>query len=147
MRRFLELLPDLLSLRRFLPDLTRRRHSEAYEVSGPTTVFVRAGHSQVFVRRAAARRVQIAFDLRQPFGWQWVTERDEAGVYVVLKRRPIVGTLATACLRLTVPPDAYLVFHLTPGSVCLEDVEGRLAVAPPSTSPDPLLTPGERDAG
>jgi hypothetical protein len=66
---------------------------------------------------------------------------------VVLKRRPLVGTLATACLRLTVPPDAYLVFHLTPGSVCLEDVEGRLAVAPPSASPDPLLTPGEREAG
>ena len=39
--------------------------------------------------------MQIAFDLRQSFGWQWVTERDEAGVYVVLKRRPIVGTLAT----------------------------------------------------
>lgn len=135
MRQVVTLLWELLATARALPDLARRRRVTAYEVSGPTTVYVRASHSTVSVLPGAARRVQIEFDLRQAFGWQWVSERDEAGIYVVLKRRPVVGALSTAHLTLTVPADTYLVFHLTPGSVHLEHVAGRLAVSPPEAAP------------
>ncbi len=128
--RMLELALETLSAVRSLPDLARERRVAAYEVRGPTTVFVRASHCRVLVRRIQEARVQIECDLRQAFGWEWVTERDEAGVYLVLKRRPVVGTLSTAEVTLLVPPDAYLVFHLTPGSVQLADFEGRLSVEP-----------------
>ncbi|MBN1966515.1 MAG: hypothetical protein JW910_17825 [Anaerolineae bacterium] len=130
MYRTLEMALELFNSARKLPDIARERRVAAYEVTGPTTVYVRAGHSRVTVRRTTDRRVQVEADLRQAFGWQWTTERDEAGIYVVLKRKPLVGSLSTAELTLIVPPDAYLVFHLTPGSVQLEDFEGRLAVAP-----------------
>lgn len=130
MMRSLEMLLELAATVRSLPRLTRRRRVAAYEVNGPTTVYIRASHSQVSVQRTAERRVQIECDLRQAFGWQWATERDEAGIYVVLKRKPVFGVFSRADLTLVVPPDAYLVFHLTPGSVRLEDFEGRLSVAP-----------------
>ncbi len=130
MMRSLEMLLELAATVRSLPRLTRRRRVAAYEVNGPTTVYIRASHSQVSVQRTAERRVQIECDLRQAFGWQWATERDEAGIYVVLRRKPVVGVFSRADLTLVVPPDAYLVFHLTPGSVRLEDFEGRLSVAP-----------------
>ena len=126
----LETLFQLFSAVRALPDLTRRRQVAAYEVHGPTTVYVRASFSRVTVQRILEPRVQIECDLRQAFGWEWAVERDAAGIYVVLKRRPVVGKLSTADLHLLVPADAYLVFHLTPGSVQLADFDGRLAVEP-----------------
>ncbi len=130
MLRTVTWLLDILAAVRSLPDLTRRRQVAAYEVSGPITVYIRAAHSRVTVQRTTEHRVQVECDLRQAFGWQWTTERDDAGIYVVLKRRPVVGSLSYADLTLTVPSDAYLVFHLTPGSVHLQDFEGRLSVAP-----------------
>ncbi len=126
--RMLELALETFSAVRSLPDLVRERKVAAYEVHGPTTVFVRASHCRVIVRRIREARVQIECDLRQSFGWEWVTERDDAGVYLVLKRKPVMGTLSTAEVTLLVPSDAYLVFHLTPGSVQLADFEGRLSV-------------------
>lgn len=139
MVRSLEFVMQLVDTVRALPDLTRQRHVSAYEVHGPTTVYVRASHCRVFVRRTLEPRVQIEGDLRQAFGWQWVTERDDAGVYVVLKRKPVVGSLSYADLHLLVPADAYLAFNLTPGSVKLEDFEGRLSV-------EPLTKSGSRPA-
>lgn len=126
----LETLFQLVSAIRGLPNLTKRRQVAAYEVHGPTTVYVRASFSRVTVVRILEPRVQIECELRQAFGWEWAVERDDAGIYVVLKRRPVVGKLSTADLHLLVPADAYLVFHLTPGSVHLADFEGRLAVEP-----------------
>ncbi|NPV67931.1 MAG: hypothetical protein HPY64_12360 [Anaerolineae bacterium] len=126
--RKLELALELLSTLRALPRVAHQRRVAAYEVRGPVTVYIRADHSRVTVRRTLQPHVQIVGELRQAFGWEWVTERDEAGIYVVLKRRPLVGALASADLTLIVPPDAYLVFHLTPGSVHLDDFVGRLSV-------------------
>ncbi len=119
----------LVTALRGLPEVARERRAVGYEVSGPTTVYVRASHCRVNVRRTAERRVQVECDLPQAFAWEWVTERDAAGIYVVLKRRPVVGALAAAVVTVTVPSDAYLVFNLTPGSVHLAEFEGRLAVA------------------
>lgn len=134
MVRRLEFALKALNAVRDLPDITRQRRIVAYEVATPTTVYVRASHCRVNVQRTSERQVQIVGDLRQSFGWQWVTERDDAGVYVVLKRKPVVGALSYANLSLTVPPDAYLVFHLTPGSVDLLEFDGRLSVAPLGTA-------------
>jgi hypothetical protein len=137
----LETLFQLVSAIRGLPNLTKRRQVAAYEVHGPTTVYVRASFSRVTVRRILEPRVQIECELRQAFGWEWAVDRDEAGIYVVLKRRPVVGKLSTADLHLLVPADAYLVFHLTPGSVQLVDFDGRLAVEPLGESTVALSVP------
>ena len=130
MYRRLAFFLDAVATLRALPGIARQRRVVAYEVRGPTTVYVRASHCRVTVRRTGMQQVQVEGELRQAFGWQWVTERDEAGVYVILKRKPLVGALSYAELSLTVPLDAYLVFHLTPGSVHLQDFSGRLSIAP-----------------
>lgn len=126
----IDTLMQVVSTLRAIPDVARERRVVAYEVQGPVTVYVRASHCQVIVQRTLERQVQVEGDLRQAFGWDWVVDHDDAGVYVVLKRKPVVGALSTASLKLAVPTDAYLVFNLTPGNVLLADFEGRLAVAP-----------------
>ena len=142
--RSLELAWQIFSTVKDLPDVTRKQVVTAYEVGEPTTVYIRASYSRVIVQRTTERRVQIACDLRHAFGWEWVTERDDAGIYVVLKRKPVVGVLSSAELVVTVPPDAYLVFNLTPGSVHLADFDGRLSVAPVDDSgvTDAVVTDG-----
>lgn len=141
--RKLETLFQIVSVLRSVPDVGREQRVAAYEVQRPVTVYVRASHCRVRVQRTLARQVQIQAELRQSFGWDWVTERDEAGIYVVLKRKPLVGALSTADLTLIVPPDAYLVFHLTPGSVTLHDFEGRLSVAPIVDGPGSDVMPAQ----
>jgi hypothetical protein len=146
--RNLDLALDILATFRSLPDVARRRQVAAYEVDGPITVYVRASHCRVTVQRIMEPRVQVECDLRQAFGWDWVTDRDDAGVYVVLKRKPLMGALSDADLTLLVPPDAYLVFNLTPGSVQLADFDGRVSVAPVDQNADAVLpvTPDDEPA-
>jgi hypothetical protein len=83
--RMLELALETLSAVRSLPDLARERRVAAYEVHGPTTVFVRASHCRVLVRRIQEARVQIECDC----AGVWLGMGHGAGrggVYLVLKR-------------------------------------------------------------
>jgi hypothetical protein len=107
---------------------TSKSFMQVFEVTLPTTVYVRASQCEVTVRREPGNRVELSASLRASFGWELVAEHDSAGVYIVAKRKRLVGTLSTARFTLTVPPEANLVFHLTPGTVHLHDINGKLTV-------------------
>jgi hypothetical protein len=64
------------------------------------------------------------------FGLELVAEQDEAGVYVVARQKAVVGKLSRADFTLTVPTDCHLVFHLTPGDIVFEQLNGMLELPP-----------------
>ncbi len=105
-----------------------RSFIQRFEVRLPTTIYVRASQCDITVVRQPGNQVELSANLRASFGWDFIAEHDDAGVYVVAKRKPVVGAISTARLMLTVPPDANLVFHLTPGAVHLADVDGKLSI-------------------
>ncbi|MEP7285586.1 MAG: hypothetical protein ABI947_07450 [Chloroflexota bacterium] len=107
---------------------TTRKFVQAFEIMLPTTVFVRASQCDVIVRHWPDLRVELSANLRASFGWDLVAEQDDAGIYIVAKRKLIVGQLSTAHFTLTVPPQVNLVFHLTPGTVRLMDINGKITV-------------------
>lgn len=131
MRQLLPVIFQIYDRARGLPNITQRRYVRAYERHGVCTIYVRATHCRVVVQRIAEPRVQVELDLRQSFGWQWRSDADEAGVYVVLKRRRVVGGLSYARLTLQVPHDAFLEFDLAQSRVEMDNVQGRLSIAPP----------------
>ncbi len=112
-----------------------RSFVQRFDVQLPTTVYVRASQCDVAVYRQPGNQVELSANLRASFGWEFVAEHDDAGVYVVARRKPVVGAISSAKMTLIVPPEANLVFHLTPGTVHLADVDGKLSV-PGTTKPE-----------
>jgi hypothetical protein len=107
---------------------TSKTFVQRFEVQFPVTIFVRGSHVEAHLLYTPGTVVELKASLRASFGWEFATEQDEAGVYIVAKRKPLVGALSAATFTLTVPPEANLAFHLTPGSVRLAHVDGKLTV-------------------
>jgi hypothetical protein len=116
---------------------TTRTFTQIFEVTLPTTVYVRASMSEVTLRYRSGTRVELSANLRASFGWELAAEQDEYGVYIVAKRKLVMGSLSSADFTLTVPPEANLVFNLTPGAVKIANVDGKLSIAGSSVSIQP----------
>jgi hypothetical protein len=108
---------------------------QVFEVTLPTTVYVRASQCEITVLRTPGSRVELSANLRAAFGWELAAEQDAAGVYIVARRKPVVGAMSSARFSLSVPPEANLVFNVTPGTIHLIDVNGKLSIpaAPPAS--------------
>jgi hypothetical protein len=65
-------------------------------------------------------------NLYRAFGVELTAEQDDAGVYIVAKRKAVVGRVTRIDLALTVPANSQLALHLTPGDVIFEGVDGML---------------------
>ena len=114
-----------------------RSFQHVFEVVLPTTVYVRASQCEIDVLRAPGNHVELTANLRASFGWDLVAEQDDAGVYIAAKRKPVVGAMSSAHFSLTVPPEANLVLNVTPGTIHLVDVNGKLNV--------PAVLPASKD--
>ncbi len=112
------------------PKIANEAHRQIFEVTLPVTVFIHAAHSRVTVRRRAGTHIQLDAALRAAFGWQLVAEQDDAGVYIVARRKRVVGALSSADFTITIPPEARLQVQLNPGALILEDVDGTLDIPP-----------------
>jgi hypothetical protein len=122
-----------------VPVTSPRSLTQVFNVKPPITVYVRASHCRVTVRRAAAPRVTLEANLYRAFGVDLAAEQDDAGVYIVAKRKPVMGTVSRTDFTITVPSECHLAFRLTPGDVVFEDINGIMELpanqvfAPPET--------------
>src|SRR5215207_4091251 len=73
---------------------TSKSFMQHFQVTLPTTVYVRASQCEVTVRHRVGTQVELAANLRASFGWELVAEQDDAGIYIVAKRKPVVGKLS-----------------------------------------------------
>lgn len=106
-----------------------------FPVRPPVTVFVRASQCQVTVHYHELDQVELHASLYAGFGMRLVVEQDEAGVYVVARRRRLLGLLSRCEFTLTVPIYCHLAFNLTPGTVRLQDLNGPLEIPPLTPQP------------
>lgn len=113
-------------------DFARQSQTQTYvfRVNEPTTVYIRAEQTEVRVTRWNVAQVEITLQLQASFGWRTAAEQDDAGVYVVAKRRPLLGMASSAVIRVIAPQDAYLLLKLENGRVLVDDVWGTLRLPP-----------------
>jgi len=109
-------------------DATSKAFRQTFTVTFPVTVYVRASHSHVTIRKLPGTQVVLDASIRASFGWEFVTDQDSDGVYIVARRKPVLGALSAARFTLSIPSEANLVLHLTPGSVQFVDVDGKLSL-------------------
>ena len=76
------------------------------------------------IARQDVPQIEVMSLLQAPFGWRVAAEQDDAGVYFVALRRPVIGSMAWASFLVTVPRDAHLALKLEHTRLCLEDVKG-----------------------
>lgn len=112
-----------------VPKIGQDEYNHVFDVTPPITVFIYASHARVTIRRTPENQVFLNAGLRAAFGWQLVTDQDEAGVYIVAKRKPVVGALSSAEFTLSIPNDTRLLVELTPGALILEELDGKLEIS------------------
>lgn len=113
-----------------VPKATRRDFQRVFSVTLPVTVYIHASNARVTVHRGAPDQVTLDAALQASFGWHFVAEQDDSGVYIVARRRPIVGALSFARFTLTVPDGARLLADLRGGSLHLADLDGQIDIPP-----------------
>jgi hypothetical protein len=123
---------QVVSLASDLKGITRHTQTYYFSTIGPITFYLQAEHAEVRVMRWALPKVEVTATLQAAFGWRIATDQDAAGVYVVAKRKALLGGMSSAVFTVIVPDDAYLVLKLDDGRVMLEHINGTLQVPPTS---------------
>lgn len=109
---------------------TFRLHLRVFPAARPITVFVKGARCRVNVRYHDLDQVELHAQLYNAFGLRFVTQQDEAGIYIVVKRRRLLGLISRADFLLKVPSYANLTFNLTQGAVRVDDLNGVLELPP-----------------
>lgn len=109
-----------------VPLAGQQTYTQVFKVQSPLTVYVRASHCRVTVRRTPDSKVILETSTARTFGLELAAEQDEAGIYVIARRKNIVGQISRVEFTLTVPETCHLAFHLTPGDVLMQDIDGLL---------------------
>jgi hypothetical protein len=112
-------------------ELARQSQTFHFNVNGPITFYLQSENADVQVFRWPENKVEVNAQLQVAPGWRIATDQDDAGVYVVARRKLVVGAASSAIFSVTVPQDAYLLLKLKGGRVILEHVDGALHVPPP----------------
>lgn len=107
-----------------MPGTSERIHTQVFNVAPPVTVYLRASHCRVIVRRTDMPKVRLDATMQRTFGIDVSAEQDDAGVYIIVRRKPVVGTVSRIELSLSVPADTHLALHLTPGDIVFEGIDG-----------------------
>ena len=111
-------------------DYTRKSQTYTFPVNGAVTVYLQAEQSEIRLVRWEQPKVDIFIQLQAAFGWRIATDQDADGVYVVAKRRMLVGSISKATFTLTVPNDAYMILKLTGSSLLVDGINGELHIPP-----------------
>jgi hypothetical protein len=111
-----------------LNNLRFRSHLRVFPVTEPVTLYVRGSHCAVVVQYHQYDHVEIYASLYAAFGMRLIVEQDEDGVYVVVKRRRLLGFFSRSEVQVVVPAYCDLAFDLSPGNVTFEGVSGVLEI-------------------
>ncbi|MGJ3239495.1 MAG: hypothetical protein ACFE0Q_12365 [Anaerolineae bacterium] len=112
-------------------DLAQERKTYQFTVQPPTTLYLHTEHAVVQVRRWHHPKIEVRTILDVRFGWRMVTDQDEAGVYVIAKRRTVVGSMARGEFTIHVPIDTHLILKIEHGALLLDNLNATLHVPPP----------------
>lgn len=94
----------------------------------PTTFYLDVSGVEVRVLRHNNPLIEVKIMLQSPFAWRLATDQDAAGVYVVARRRPLIGSLAQAIFDIVVPRDAHLILKLENCRLTLENNTGTFEI-------------------
>lgn len=130
----LNTLSQLVNAASAVAEFARSAQTYSFNVGASVTCYLHVKGGEVRIARRPQALVEITSQLQAPFGWRVAAEQDEAGVYFVALRRPVVGAVADAIFHVTVPLDTHLVLRLEHTRLSLDDMNGVIELPPQITS-------------
>ncbi len=124
MQQHLNTLNELASAVSTVAEMARQSQTYRFNVSGAITLYIDVESAEVRVLRRREPQIDVTANLQVPFAWRIATDQDEAGVYVVARRRPVVGAVAAAAFQVNVPPETYIVLKLKDCRLSLDALTG-----------------------
>jgi hypothetical protein len=114
-------------------EMARASQHYHFTVGAATTFFLHCAHAEVRISRWEQPEIDVVAQLQAPFAWRVETDQDDAGVYFVARRRPVVGQIAGAVFDVHVPHDTYLVLKMEYGRISVGDINGTVELPPTLT--------------
>ena len=101
-----------------------------WDVTTGSTFFLQA--EQADIRLVTHRRPEVLakIELQAGFGRQLLTEQDEAGVYIIVRRKPLIGSIGRCRFDITLPDDIHISFKLDQCKVCFDELTTSLDFPP-----------------
>lgn len=128
MRRF-DNLRQALHLLNSARDLAVESKTYQWEVRAATTFFLQAEHADVKLARHNKSQALAKVELTG-FGWQMAAEQDEAGVYMVAKRKPLIGSIGRGRFEVTLPGSIHVTLKLEQCQLRFDSLNARLDFPP-----------------
>ena len=111
-------------------DLAVEKRRYQWDVKPPITFFLSAEHADIHLRPHDEARILTTIELRGGFGWQVATEQDEAGVYIIARRKPVVGSIGRARFSVLLPPGIHISLKLQHCRLRMDDLNGDIEFPP-----------------
>ena len=101
-----------------------------WSVTPPNTFFLQAEHCHITLSWHEQRRILARLDLQAGFGWQWTSDQDEAGVYLIARRKHLIGGLGTGKIAISLPHGIHISLKLQGCQLCCHGLNGSLELPP-----------------
>lgn len=111
-------------------DLAIETQRFQWDVAPPNTLFLQAEQSDIRLALHDQPRILAKVELRAGFGWQLTTDQDDAGVYVVARRKPVIGSIARGKFQFILPPGVHISLKLTQCQLRFDDLTASLELPP-----------------
>ncbi|MCY3779142.1 MAG: hypothetical protein OXG78_02430 [Chloroflexi bacterium] len=96
----------------------------------PSTFFLQAEHCDINLSWHEDPLVSAELEFHAGFGWQWTTDQDEAGVYVVARRKPLIGSVGRGRLAFALPHGLHISLKLENCRLCCDGLHTSLELPP-----------------
>ena len=105
-----------------------------WNVAAGTTFYLEAEYADIHLVSHDRPEVLAKVELQAGFGWQLATDQDEAGVYMIARRKALIGSIGRAKFDIKLPEQVHISLKLENCQVCLADFNTTLDL-PPFASP------------
>jgi hypothetical protein len=126
----LETLRKLFSAAAAVRDITYETKVYDFPITLPVTFYLDVQDASITITPWSQPRIAVTARLQVGFGWRVQGEQDEVGVYVVAKRKAVVGMLARAEFTVRLPPETHLALKLAQSQLTLNDLTTTLHIPP-----------------
>ncbi len=111
-------------------DLAIETRRLEWNVTLPNTFFLQAEHCDISLSWHDQLKVLATLELPASFGWQWTTEQDEAGLYIVARRKPLIGSIGRGKFTFALPQGLHLSLKLENCQLCWDRLHTSLELPP-----------------
>lgn len=111
-------------------DMAIESKTYRWNIEPPITFYLHVEHADILIQRWESPIIDMKVKLQAGFGWRVATDQDEAGVYVVAKRKPFIGSMGRAKLTVTLPQNMYLTLKLEHCQLSLDNLNTTINIPP-----------------